>query len=114
MVHRISLRAQPSRHTTNTVKRGRCVLHIEKPHEVEITKDFYLGTTEVTQKQFRDVMGYNPSYFSKDGKAGLVVAAIGGGEPARPDRSTKLVHYSRRAGPLVPGQGHECLQECFC
>ncbi len=26
----------------------------ERQHEVEITKDFYLGVYEVTQKQFRD------------------------------------------------------------
>jgi formylglycine-generating enzyme required for sulfatase activity len=33
-------------------------------HEVEITKDFYLGIHEVTQKQYRTVMGTNPSLFS--------------------------------------------------
>src|SRR5215475_15892524 len=27
----------------------------EEQHEVEITKDFYLGVTEVTQKQYKDV-----------------------------------------------------------
>jgi formylglycine-generating enzyme required for sulfatase activity len=40
----------------------------EQQHEVEITKDFYLGAYEVTQKQYRAVMGHNPSYFSHDGK----------------------------------------------
>jgi formylglycine-generating enzyme required for sulfatase activity len=37
-------------------------------HEVQISKEFWLGTHEVTQKQFKQVMGYNPSFFSKDGK----------------------------------------------
>ncbi len=40
----------------------------EKQHEVQITKDFWLGVHEVTQQQFKDVMGYNPSYFSRNGK----------------------------------------------
>ena len=38
----------------------------EEQHEVKITKDFYLGVYEVTQKQYRDIMGYNPSHFSAD------------------------------------------------
>ncbi len=36
----------------------------EKPvHEVEITRDFWMGVTEVTQEQWELVMGGNPSHF---------------------------------------------------
>src|SRR5262249_42863078 len=49
----------------------------EQQHEVEITKAFSLGATEVTQKQFKEVMGYNPSHFSftATGKAGRTYLA---------------------------------------
>jgi formylglycine-generating enzyme required for sulfatase activity len=40
----------------------------EQQHEVEISKPFYLGVYEVTQKQFKEVMGYHTSCFSTDGK----------------------------------------------
>ena len=35
--------------------------------EVEIREDFYLGATEVTQGEWEQVMGKNPSYFSHHG-----------------------------------------------
>jgi formylglycine-generating enzyme required for sulfatase activity len=38
----------------------------EEQHEVEITRPFYLGVFEVTQGQWREVMGNNPSSFNRD------------------------------------------------
>ncbi|MCP4113069.1 MAG: formylglycine-generating enzyme family protein, partial [Desulfobacteraceae bacterium] len=35
----------------------------EKQHQVTITKGFYMQTTQVTQGQWKAVMGNNPSYF---------------------------------------------------
>jgi formylglycine-generating enzyme required for sulfatase activity len=37
----------------------------ELQHEVTISKDYYLGVTEVTQGQYEKVIGTNPSYFQK-------------------------------------------------
>jgi formylglycine-generating enzyme required for sulfatase activity len=37
-------------------------------HEVEITRPFYLGIYPVTQGQWKQVMGNNPSWFSANGK----------------------------------------------
>jgi len=40
----------------------------EEQHQVTISKDYYLGVTEVTQGQYEKVMGTNPSYFQKQRK----------------------------------------------
>ena len=46
----------------------------ETPHEVQITKGFYLGKYPVTQREYETVMGKNPSSFaSTGGRAQLVV-----------------------------------------
>jgi formylglycine-generating enzyme required for sulfatase activity len=45
-------------------------------HDVEITEPFYLGAHEVTQQQFRKIMGSNPSYFSATGGGGLQVVGL--------------------------------------
>jgi len=42
----------------------------EVQHEVTLTKDFYLGVTEVTQAQYQKVMGENPSCFGGDNVQG--------------------------------------------
>jgi formylglycine-generating enzyme required for sulfatase activity len=54
----------------------------EQQHEVEITRDFWLGVHEVTQQQFKVVMGYNPSYFSTDGEGKTGLIYLGFSKPA--------------------------------
>ena len=39
----------------------------ESQHEVTLTRDFALRATEVTQNQFEDAMGYNPSMYADCG-----------------------------------------------
>ncbi len=41
-----------------------------EPHEVEITRPFYMGAFEVTQEQYEKVVGKNPSRFNKDQDGG--------------------------------------------
>ena len=38
----------------------------ECQHEVKLTQDYYLGAFEVTQAQYKKVMGKNPSYFQDE------------------------------------------------
>ena len=38
----------------------------EVQHKVTISKPFYMGVYEVTQQQWKDVMGRDPSYFKND------------------------------------------------
>jgi len=47
----------------------------EDQHEVAITTNFYLGIHEVTQTQYQEVMGNNPSYFTPTGPGKAKVRA---------------------------------------
>lgn len=38
----------------------------ETQHKVNLTKDFQIGKYEITQKQFKEIMGRNPSEFKDD------------------------------------------------
>jgi uncharacterized protein (TIGR02996 family) len=49
----------------------------ERPrHEVTLTRPFWMGVTPVTQRQFKAVIGGNPSHFSPDGAAGPQLAGL--------------------------------------
>ncbi len=48
----------------------------EPQHKVRITKPFYMGVCEVTQDQFEQIMGRNPSAFSHRGLNLLIVAKL--------------------------------------
>ncbi len=40
----------------------------EKQHPVTLTRGFFIGVTEVTQDQWKKIMGNNPSYFKECGE----------------------------------------------
>jgi formylglycine-generating enzyme required for sulfatase activity len=49
-------------------------------HRVKLTQAFYLGNCEVTQKQYQDVMGVNPTRFSFTGDGKDTVKDLDTGE----------------------------------
>ena len=59
----IKVRARKFRMGSPDGEMGR--IDCEKPHWVRLTKDYWLGETEVTQGQWKAVMGDNPSEFKK-------------------------------------------------
>jgi formylglycine-generating enzyme required for sulfatase activity len=48
----------------------------EQQHRVTLTRGFWIGIYPVTQAQWRDVMGNNPSHFSRDGNSRRYVQQI--------------------------------------
>jgi formylglycine-generating enzyme required for sulfatase activity len=62
-------RIPPGKFLMGTAPSGPSTPKDEVPcHEVELTDAFYMGVHEVTQQEFEEVMGYNPSYFCAKGE----------------------------------------------
>jgi formylglycine-generating enzyme required for sulfatase activity len=92
----------------------------EQQHEVTITKAFYLAAHEVTQGQWKAVMGKdnNPSYFSKAGAGKDSVKGLSGG-PTPGDLPAAAINRDAgrdQAGPTPsndPSLPRPCLA-CRC
>jgi uncharacterized protein (TIGR02996 family) len=52
----------------------------EKAHEVTLRRAYYLGVFPVTQRQFEEVVGYNPSHFGPSGPGAGSVADLDVGD----------------------------------
>ncbi len=71
----------------------------EKPaRTVQITRDLWMGKTEVTQKQYRQIMGDNPSHFKGDD---LPVEQVSWHDAV--EFCQKLTEREQRAGRLEDG-----------
>ena len=69
----------------------------ELQHEVTISKEYYIGAYEVTQAQYRVVMGHNPSKFQ-----GVVVDHENATLPVDTVRWEDAVEFCRRLSELDP------------
>ena len=72
----------------------------EKQHQVTLTEGFWLGKYEVTQKEWEDVMGNNPSNFKTSGKRAPVEQVSW--EEAK-EFCKRLNERERKAGRLPKG-----------
>jgi formylglycine-generating enzyme required for sulfatase activity len=73
-------------------------------HRVVLTKPFYLGLHEVTQEQYEQVVGRNPSYFSRHGNGkGRVAESSTAGFPVESVSWNHAVAFCRLLSDL-PGE----------
>jgi formylglycine-generating enzyme required for sulfatase activity len=70
-------------------------------HPVQITTAFYMGAYEVTQEEYRRVMGQNPSWFSPEGGGNTKVAGQDTGRlPVENVSWEEAVEFCRRLSEL--------------
>jgi formylglycine-generating enzyme required for sulfatase activity len=78
----------------------------EVPHEVTLTKGFYLGKYEVTQRQWMNIMNTNPSEIQR---ANLPVSSVSWEEAVK--FCVKLSGIERRAGRLPDNMSYHLPTE---
>jgi len=88
-------------------------------HRVKLTRAFYLGSCEVTQRQYQELMGVNPSHFSRTGRSKDIVKDLDTGQHPvetvnwldavdfcnKLSEKEQLIPYYARDGKVVKIQG---------
>jgi formylglycine-generating enzyme required for sulfatase activity len=76
----------------------------ETLHRVRLTRSFYIGVTEVTQAQWRTVMGANPSHFSACGLPTVARSAKEGPEcPVETVNFDEVLEFLAKLNALSTG-----------
>ena len=83
----------------------------EKQHLVTITHDYYLGVFEVTQAQYKKVMGKNPSYFQGDNVA-VRIPAKKHPETGRTIEEEKIIPVNTDNHPVEFVSWEEAVEFC--
>ena len=83
----------------------------ETQHQVTLTKSFYMQITEVTQREWQEIMGYNPSYFSGCSACPVEMASWNDIKQNRERREQRKGDASRPGGrePLSEAQKAEII-----